>query len=1152
MFHRRQCLSLYVLLLSFLLAAHPLFSQATFGSLAGTVTDSTGAPLSGAPVTLTNLSTAQAVSVNSSDDGRYQFFNLVPGQYRLVIEKPGFNRVTRDPVVIEVGNAVRIDIALQVGDVNQTVEVTAQTPLLQADTSSLGQVIDQRKTNELPLNGRNPMSLVGLVPAVVPQGGSGNNANGQNPFAFNNFQINGGLAGQSTVWVDGSPVNGSYINNVALIPTQDSLQEFKVATSNLTPEYGRFAGGVVNFTTKSGSNDLHGQAWEFLRNKSLNANTFFNNKAGVSTPAFTQNQFGFNFGGPVVIPKVYNGKDKTFFFVDYEGFRLRQGQSFTETVPTAAERQGDLSAIPQTIYDPTSNPQNRSIFAGNQIPLSRLNPTSIALLNRFYPLPNTTGDASGVGNFVRNASVGGNNNQTVAHIDHNINDKNHLSARYSYWGNLNLPIDPYGTGMCQDRCGEYFNTNNFVISDIHTFTPNTVLELRASYQRFAYDRTPVTSGFDSTSLGWPAAYNTQAVFQAAPSFSIAGFDTAGTGSSQGTGSVINDRNDNYRIAGTLTKIAGNHTFKFGGEVLRMTHNYLQTNLPGGYFTFDQQFTSSALNSSIGGSGLASFLLGYAASGSIESPAHVAAQQLYPALFFNDDWHATRKLTVNVGVRWEHAGPWTERFNRITYFDQNITNPTLAAAGLTYPGSVNLVDSGNYSGRSGIRPDWKQFAPRVGLAYAITDKTVIHAGYGIFWLPNDISWDQSPNNDRVNNYATPYTSSIVPGVPASSISNPFAAILPAPGRSPNYQSFLLGQSVTTNLLNNPYAYTQQWNFDVQHEFGHGTLLDVAYAASKGSHIPVNSPNLNQLPDAYLSLGSQLTQSVPNPFVGQILTGNSSGSTVSQGQLLRPYPQFGAVNLAGEGIGNTNYQSLQVKFTKRFEMGASILASYTFSKLISDTDTVTSWLESGGGATYQNFNNMRGERSLSLNDVPNRLVISYIYDIPYGKGRKFGSNARGFMQATLGGWGVQGVTTLQDGFPLHFNTSQNLINNFGPGSRPNVVSSDTSTSGSAQSRLNDWFNTAAFAQPAAFTYGNEPRTDPTLRAAGVANWDFSAYKDFLLTPEGRAKLQFRAEIFNLFNRVQFGYPGTTLGNSNFGVVTSQINQPRLVQFALRLGF
>src|SRR5579884_1786585 len=1150
-------------------------AQTTYGSIVGTVTDPSGAPVPNTPVTLTNLGTNETRTQDTNGDGLYQFVSLVPGNYSVAVEKPGFKRILRSPVTVQQQTTTRIDVALEVGQVTQTVEVTAQTPLLQPETSSLGTVIDERKTTELPLNGRNPMNLVALVPSVVPQGQSMQNPNGTNPFAWGNFQIGGGMANQSMVWLDGSPVNGGYLNITAMVPTQDSLQEFKVDTNNLSPEYGRFAGGVINFTTKSGGNDLHGSLWEFLRNKVLNANTFFNNQAGIKRAPFTQNQFGGNLGGPVYIPKLYDGRNKTFFFVDYEGFRLRQGATYTETVPTVAERGGDLSAYAAanglTIYDPLTTcdsgapgspacagraQYSRTPFANNVIPTSRINPTSLKWL-ALYPLPNALGTSKGLNNWVGNTSQGGNSNETVVHIDQNVSDKQHISGRYSYWYNLNLPIDPMHNGVCQDRCTETFTTNNFVLADTYSISPTTIFDLRLSYQRFAYDRTPETLGYDLTQLGWPASLNSQVAFRDMPIPIINGFDTSNTFGSAGTGSVIIDRNDNYRIASTMTKIAGKHTLKFGGEFMRITHNYAQTNNPTGTFNFNPDLTSSNAVTQTGGAGFATFLLGYPSGGGNSTPNLVAGQQLYPALFLNDDWHATSKLTLNLGIRWEHDAPWTERFNRLSFFDPTFPNPILKAAGITELGTVQLV--GTYADhlRSNIRPDWKQFAPRIGLAYQITSKTVFHAGYGVFWLPSDVAWNYSPNNDAVNSIGTPVLATIFPGVPASTISNPFpSGIVQPPGRDPSYAQTLLGRGLTETLLNNPYGYAQQWNADIQHQFGQGFLIDVAYGGSKGTHLPMQAnPQLDQLPDQFLALGTQLTQSVPNPYFGIVTAPGVSLSqaTVSRGQLLRPYPQYTGMGIANEGIGNSIYHSLQVQATKRFANGASISVAYTHAKLISDTDTITGWLEGGGVGGVQDYNNLKLERSLASFDTPNRLVVSYVLDLPFGKGRKYLSNANGFVQATIGGWGVEGVTTLQDGFPLHFGTNSNRTNSFGGGSRPNaIVGCAASISGPIQAKLTEYFNTNCFTQPAPFTFGTESRTDPHLRGPGIANWDFSAYKDFPLAPEDRVRLQFRAEFFNIFNRTQFGFPNQTIGNTAQGVINSQANTPRLVQLALRLNF
>jgi hypothetical protein len=564
-------------------------------------------------------------------------------------------------------------------------------------------------------------------------------------------------------------------------------------------------------------------------------------------------------------------------------------------------------------------------------------------------------------------------------------------------------------------------------------------------------------------------------------------------------------------------------------------------------------------------------LGYPSGGSATSPNLVAASQLYPAIFANDDWHFSSKITLNLGVRWEHSGPWTERFNNISFFNPTQPNSVLAAGGLTVPGNIDLVDSANDSYRSGIRPDWKQFAPRAGVAYQVTRNTVFHAGYGIFWLPNDVAWATSPNNDPINTYSTPVLESVYTGVPACypancsasspgylyTISDPFpGGIVRPPGRNPSYASTLIGTGVTENLLGNPYGYAQQWNADIQQQFGNGFLIDIAYGGSKGTHLPIESPNLDQLPSQYLSMGNALLQNVPNPYYGLITTVGSplSQPTVQRQQLLLPYPQYTGVSYAGEDIGDSTYESLQVKAEKRFSGGNSILVAYTHAKLISDTDTITSWLEAGGVGGIQNWNNLNNEKSLASFDVPDRLVISYVLDVPVGRGRKFLTNANHFVDAAIGGWGVEGVTTIQEGFPLHITTNSSNLNADNAGSqRPNVTPGcNLQMSGSATSLLNEYFNTSCFTQPAPFTFGDESRNDPVLRSPGEANWDFSAFKNFSLTPEGKVHLQFRAEFFNIFNRVQFGYPGQSLGSSSFGQITTIANSPRLVQFALKLAF
>ncbi len=1142
-------------------------AQATSGAINGTLTDQSGGVVSGTQVTVTNIGTSENRVVTTNDAGFYQVNNLPPGNYRVTVQKQGFKQLVREPIDLQVDSTLQINLELSVGSDTEKVVVTASTPLLQAETSSLGAVVDERETNEIPLNGRNPMSLVALVPSVVPQGQSQSNPNGTNPFAWGNYQIGGGFANQSVTYLDGAPVNTEYINLTSLVPTQDSLQEFKVETNNLTPDYGRLAGGAIQFQTKSGSNHIHGSVWEYLRNKDLNANTYFGNQAHLPNPSFTQNQYGANFGGPVYIPHLYDGRNKTFFFVNWEGFALRQGVTYTTTVPTVAELGGNLADLSTPIYDPMSTcgvaggpacaagqtQYSRTQFAGATIPVNRLNATSLAYLKTFFPAPNIAGAAPGSLNYTTTGSSGGNNYETVVHIDHNLSEKQHLSARDTFWENNNLPTVAFN-GICVDRCQELFNTNSFVLADDYAFSSKTILDIRISYLRFVYTRSALLNNFNLTSIGMPAALQSQVQFPGPPVMSISGFDPSGIFSSQGADSTINNHTDDDRISGNLSKFIGNHTLKFGGEFLRATYNYAQTNISAGDYNFNNGFTAQNPLTGVDGLGLASFLLGYPSSGSTITVAPVAAEQLYPAVYANDDWRASQRLSLHAGVRWEDTMPFTDRHNRLTYFDPNADNPIVAAAGVgNFPGTIGLVSSSTRSSRFAINNPLMQFSPRVGMAYQLNPGTVLSAGYGIFWLPNDIA--NLPNGDPILSSTTNYVSSINNGLtPANNISNPFPGGLVAPiGRNPGYQATLLGQGLTENFVNNPYAYTQQFNAGIQQQIGSTLVFDLAYGGAKGTHLPFGGINLNTLPDQDLALGNALVAPVANPFFNVISPIYSLGaSTIPAGQLLLPYPQYSGMSSGAAGLASSTYNSLQLKVQKRFAGGASINGAYTWSKLLSNTDTLTSWLESSVPGV-QDPRNLKAEKSLSADDAAQRLVISYVYDLPFGKGMRYLSNSSRLVNYTIGGWGLGGVTTLMTGFPLGFGTNQNLTNSFGGGSRPNYVAGcPKQTMGSAPSRLNAWFNTACFTQPDAFTFGNEPRLDPMLRAPGVANWDTSAFKNFPVDRDGKVNVQFRAEAFNLFNRVQFGYPGLTQGTSNFGVITSQLNNPRLLQFSLRVNY
>jgi hypothetical protein len=1154
--------------------------QSTYGSVAGFVTDPSEAAIVDAQVTLTNLGTSEKRTQSTGSDGLYSFVTVIPGQYRVEVEKGGFKHVTREPVVVQVQQSAHIEVAMQVGMVSEVMDVTDETPLLQSETSSLGQVVDQRKANELPLNGRNIFNLAALSAAVVPQGGSNDTPVGKNIFAWANYQIGGSFANQGAEYLDGQPLNIGYINLPVIVPTQDSIQEFKVQTNALGPEWGKFSGGVINLSTKSGSNQIHGEVHEYLRNRVFNANEYFLKAsqilAGIKNRPFpfTQNQFGASAGGRLI-------KDKTFWFFSWESFRLRQGQVFTTNVPTAAERNGDFTGLtdqagnPITIYDPATTDPNTGVrqefSTHNVIPLSHQDPTARALLN-FFPPPTGTGIYN---NYIVATSTGGNQNQFVFRIDQNVTQKQRLFFRFSYWNLLNLPVDPLGTGLSVVGA-ETVHTKAGAFDYNVNFSPTTIGDLNFSVSRFDYDRSPKNARFDLTTIGWPASFNSVVPdnMRTPPTPCIENM-TMSIACSQG-GSFIVDRNTQWNFSPSISMIRGRHTFVFGGQIEVGRDNYAQTNIASGFFAFDHTYTSSAAvnPASLTGFGFASFLIGYAIlpgafgpSGLAQVPALTAGQQIYRGVYFGDTWHATGKLTLNLGLRYEQQGPWSERFDRLSYFDPSAVNLASQASGRSDMGEMFLVKTGRNDSRNSMPLDKTNFAPRIGLAYSLNPKTVVRSGYGIFWIPNLVSFSVNPTGDMVATGTTVYTGSIDGGRTfINKISNPFpeTGILPPPGRN-----FLAGQSVqtftagtgvfATSYFDHPGGYVQQWNLDLQRELPAGFFVDVAYAGSKGTHIPALGTQVDQLSDQYFAEAAagtlDLFQQVPNPFTAMIGNGTRlGGSTVSQGQLLLPYPQYDGANFNAQGIYDSIYHSLQVSAQRRFAGGGTLLVAYTNAKLISNTDTLTFWLEGGSGYTggIQDNYNLRGERSLSSQDVPQRLIVSYVLDLPFGRGKKFLSGVSGAVGKIVSGWGVDGITTLQKGFPLKFSTS-NLTQAFFAGARPNRLSGcNAERSGSAEARLNEWFNTSCFSQPDDFTFGSEPRVDSSLRQQGIVNFDMAVFKRTTLGPAERMGLEFRAEFFNLFNHPQFAPPDTFLSSATFGSINNTVNNPRLIQFALKLVF
>jgi hypothetical protein len=1252
-----------------------LHAQSTYGAIAGSITDNSGAAVTEARVTLMNVGTSEKHTQSSGSDGLFTFVNLFPGQYRIDIEKEGFKHFVRTSVTVDVQQTTHIDATLQVGQVSETVEVTAETPLFQPETSSLGTVVDQREANELPLNGRNIFNLTTITPSVIPQGSTEGNVVGKNPFDFANYQIGGAFANEGAEYLDGQPLNIGYINLPFLVPTQDSISEFKVQDNNLGPEWGKFAGGVINMSTKSGTNTWHGEAYEYLRNKVLNANEFFNKQSEISQGLankpvpFTQNQFGAAGSGAII-------KNKTFIFGSYEGFRLRQGTPFNTTVPTAQERQGDFSDLCQTgfssaglcndgggtmhqIYNPltaksltsprkpfpfnciadnTTFCQTNAASVGNQI-----NPTSAFLLGKLIANPTTSGS---VLNFLKDASTGGDTDEYTFRVDQTINSKQTIFGRFTYWKLLSLAQDPFATGLCKDRCAENTKSKSVAVGYNYAINSKTIFNLNASLSRFIYLRDPLNSNFDVTKEGWPAAYNSLVPnLERTPLTPCFGQNDGLVGCSQGQ-SAIADYNTQFNISPHVTMIRGHHTYFWGMQLEEGYDNYLQTNTGGGLISFGGSWTS-ALPGTIGagnvqgkaagnGEDFADFLLGYGngqgaafgnqTSGSLVISGPISGKQNYRAFFFGDTWHVTSKLTLNLGVRYELQGPWSERYDKMTYFNPTATNASVTGCGGTAgspcPGDLFLVKTGVNSSRNNLPLSKKEILPRLGFAYALDSKTVIRGGYGIFFIPNYVSFGTNPYVDPVSSATSNFFSSNDHGVsPAATLNantcyeptvgggkltcvgqGPFnqgtyAAGVPqtganditaVPGRNPqpNVSQYILNQNnfSATGYTVQKYGYLEQYNFDIQRQLPAGFFADVAYAGSHGVHLEQFNTNINQIPDSFIAQAAQqyatggtaavtIAKPVATYPFSQSLPGSLGPGVLLQGQLDRPFPQYSGLNLNGYGCCSSNYNALQATVTRRFQGGGTMLVSYTNAKLMSNTDTLTSWLEggtTGGVGGIQDWNNLKAERSLSSQDVPQRLVISYVLDLPFGHGKKYLAGMNGFAGAVVSGWGVDGITTLQRGFPVKISwgggdalTSAGL----GVGSlRPDYIPNcDKNVGGSPLSKVrpgHTWFNTICFTAPSGnnpdistpnnpWTFGDEPRVDGTLRQQGIVNFDFAVFKDTSIGE--RMRFQFRAEFFDLFNHPIFGPPNGTATSPTFGVVSNTENNTfRIAQFGLKFIF
>ena len=1152
-FHRVRSLlrlSLPLLLASFLIA------QTNTGSIAGTVTDPSAAVIAGARLTLINTGTSEKRTAQSSETGTFLFPSLPPGVYELSAERDGFKRAIRSSIQLSVQDALSFDLALQVGDVTETVEVQAAALALETATSSLGQVIDNRKILDLPLNGRNTLALVALTPGVQPMGGFGGLPATGNAYGQGNFSVSGSRGLTTEVILDGAPVNASLFNAPAFIPSVDAVEEFKVQTNNFSAEFGRTGGGVVNVVMKSGTNRYHGNAYEFFRNRVLDANGFFANAAGRPKAVYIYNVFGGTLGGPVQLPRLYDGKDKTFFFFGYEGLRQRNGVSTLTTLPTPAQRAGDFSGTKNSagqvinIYDPLTttatgtNTYTRSPFAGNRIPDNRMDPVSRKLLT-FYPAANLPGDpVTGVNNFFTSAGATNLADQYNGRVDQ-VFARHRLFGRYSYnnaergaanfFGNDFGGVNPTGGNVPILIRGQ-----QFVLRDTYTASPTLVADFAYGLIRQFVFKVPLSFGKDLTDLGFPAAFNSSLPERYYPNFSISNFYRL-TGSD---GDLISRGDYTHSFSGTATKIAGRQTLKFGADYRLIRTNDYQPSAALG-FSFGPLWTQQnprqvAANS---GYGLAAFLLGASTGGTHNIGPALAMQNHYSGFFVQDDIRLTPRLTINLGARYEVETPRTERYDRLNWFNSTVASPLAAATGLSnLRGGLVFANAGG-TGRRQMALDKNNISPRFGFAWSGVAKTVVRGGFGIFYQPlTGYGLGAALGAGGYSTSTSMVTSSDGNLTPADLLSNPFPQGLNMPPGSSLGLATLAGQGLNGVEYNNVLGYTQQWNFDIQRELPAGLLADVAYVGSHSLKTP-EFWDLNQLSPDYYPLGAALQSQVTNPLAKVVDRGTLSSATVSQSQLLRPYPQFQGIGTL-LFAGNSNYHSLQAKLERRVRNGLSFLVAYTFAKSIGDSNQLVSWLGDTVTGTQNNYDR-RAERSLLPFDVSQRMVTNLTYSLPFGRGHAVGAQWSKPLDWIAGGWQINGIAVFQTGTPLSIGLHS--ANPFG-GSRPNSTGQSADLP-SDQRSIDKWFNTTAFTQPPAYSLGNIARTLPDVRGYNTKNFDLSLFK--VLAFNESWKMQIRGEFFNAFNRTRFGNPNTSFGSPNFGRIT-WAGDPRIIQLALKLNF
>jgi hypothetical protein len=1155
-----------------LMALPAAFAQESRGTIKGRVSDASQAVIPGAVVKITNTAMGTSVSAPANEAGLYQAPYLIPGTYQLAVEASGFKKYVRDGVILPVGETIEINIALEVGDVGETVTVTADAPLLETSSGSMGQVIDARRVAELPIPHGDPFKLMGLAAGVS----FSRDARLDRPFEpthIAGYSINGTRANRSDIMIDGVPststANAGEVT-ASFVPPQDLVQEFKVQTATFDSQFGNTEGGVTNISIKSGTNNLHGTAYWTKMPPGLFANDFFANKARLPRPDFTYTRWGGTVGGPVWLPKLYRGRNKTFFMYGIEGIpEARPRNNGTFNIPTEKMRSGDFSELLAAnagyqLYNPFTARRDgtrirRDPFVGNIIPANLINPIAKKFVDTYLPRPTSAGAADGTGNFAQPALV--ENIKYLSNtirIDHVINDRHRIYGRAS-WYNRDSDYNNYYNNLATGNVF-LFKSRQGAFDHVWTISPTLVLNTRYGYNRFirGTDSNQEAVGFDLSSLGFPSYYNSLIPedIRRFPRFDINGYQgTANGGELRPT--------DTHSFNSVLNHSLKSHSLKYGFEfrAYRETDKFFANNQTG-QFVFGSNWVRGPLDNvatpSDLGFSFASFLLGLPTSGSIAIPADYAEQSTTSGVFIQDDWKVSQRLTVNLGVRYELEGALTERYNKsVRAFDYLATQPMEAAVKANLLRSpVQDVDPNQFFVRGGLTfagvngeprelyaTPKKNIMPRFGFAYKLTEKTVMRGGYGIFF--GFLGQRRGDVNQIGFSSTVPLNVSLDNGLTfRETLTNPFETYrngLPASlGASEGIRTFL-GQGISFFNPRPLSPYNQRWEISLQRELPGGWVAEAAYLGNRGTHIEITR-NINALPNQYLSRAATrddanntyLTALVANPFAGQMPASAGAAfraTTIARSQLLRPFPQFSDINTTNND-GYSWYHALQTSLDKRFSKGYTLNMNYTWSK----------FMEAIG---YLNAADPLPTEVISDFDRTHRFTLNGIYELPFGKGRRFLSNVNTAGQYVIGGWQISGVYQYQSGAPIGFG------NIFFTGSFDDIDLP------SGQRSTDRWFNTnAGFVTASAAQPVSNLRTFPfrlgNVRTHANNNVDLSVIKKTQIL-EGK-NVEFRAEFINAFNHVLFPAPNTAVTQASFGriIASNQANYARRIQMTLKFVF